>query len=180
LFNGNIFNQEDEPTTQVQNDIWLNPQEPYSVKQFDGTDWQDFNDVILQDSKVTVSSGVITALEQPKYNNSHLIANKEYISGLGMPSDRYIDLTLGASGSTYTAPANGKYYLAKISGATGFRNIALSNVTAHYLVHDFSENTIGITLNANLEAKKGDIVRIDYTSTGSTIDFKFIYAEGEV
>lgn len=31
----------------------------------------------------------------------------EYLSGLGMPSSKYIDLTLGASGTTYTAPANG-------------------------------------------------------------------------
>ncbi len=36
---------------------------------------------------------------------------KSLLSGLGMPSNRYIDLTLGASGATYTAPANGYIFL---------------------------------------------------------------------
>lgn len=34
-------------------------------------------------------------------------AGKNVLAGMGMPSNRYIDLTLGASGTTYTAPANG-------------------------------------------------------------------------
>lgn len=36
-------------------------------------------------------------------------AGKAEVAGLAMPSDKYIDLTLSASGSTYTAPANGLF-----------------------------------------------------------------------
>ena len=40
------------------------------------------------------------------------------LSQLSMPSNKYIDLTLGASGTTYTAPANGYFFVEKISGAS--------------------------------------------------------------
>jgi len=72
LFNGNVYFQESEPTTQVKNDVWINPQEPYTAKLYDGTNWQNFNDIILLDSSVTVGSGVITNLIQPKYNSNHI------------------------------------------------------------------------------------------------------------
>src|SRR5574344_2114034 len=41
-------------------------------------------------------------------------------SRMGMPSGSYIDLTLGANGSTYTAPANGWIYWAKVAGGDWF------------------------------------------------------------
>lgn len=36
---------------------------------------------------------------------------KILMSGMGMPSDRYVGLTVGASGSAYTAPANGWFWI---------------------------------------------------------------------
>ena len=51
---------------------------------------------------------------------------KSLIAGLGMPSDTYVDLTLGSSGDTYYAPANGWFYLNK-SGNAGEYNI-ITNV----------------------------------------------------
>ena len=76
LYIGTIFIQEDEPTTQVTNDVWINPQELYTVQQYDGANWQDFNDVILLDSSVTVSSGVISSLTQPTYNYNGIGLNQ--------------------------------------------------------------------------------------------------------
>ena len=159
-------------------DIWINPQELYTVQQYDGTNWQDFNDVVLLDSSVTVSSGVITDLKQPKYNNPHITPNKSYISGLGMPSNKYIDLTLGASGSTYVALANGYFYLSKNTGSTN-QNIALANITKNFL-QDSQAYSSGIALNATCVAEKGDIINIGYSATGTTNAFRFIYANGEV
>lgn len=160
-------------------DIWLNPQEPYTAKQYDGADWQDFNDVLLLDSSVTVSSGVISDLEQPKYNNPHITPNKSYISGLGMPSNKYIDLTLGASGSEYVAPANGWFFSA------GYYNSALQ---FNKRVQDSNMDEYSVTTNGGVQGvvgasillpvKKGDIVYFVYTSTVTL--FRFIYAEGEV
>ena len=56
-----------------------------------------------------LSSGVISNF-QPKLPFRAVDYNdKSEISGWGMPSDKYIDLTLGASGTSYTAPANGYF-----------------------------------------------------------------------
>lgn len=103
-------------------------------------------------------------------------AGRSYLSGLGMPSGRYIDLTLGASGQTYTAPANGWFCLLKIANDTqhitmltkngnfGFRNLCSTN----------SSTLIGFC-----PVTKGDIMTLTYTASGATTSFKFYYAEGE-
>ena len=44
-------------------------------------------------------------------------AGESYLSSLGMPSNKYINLTLGASGNTYTAPANGWFNLMKMAAS---------------------------------------------------------------
>jgi hypothetical protein len=99
----------------------------------------------------------------------------EYICGLGMPSNRHLTLTLGASGSTYTAPANGYYSVSK-------------KVTAADQYLYFSSNTVEATVHSvassnNLEnyipALKGSSVTISYTAKGDTSRFFFVYAEGE-
>lgn len=41
--------------------------------------------------------------------------NNTYMAHMAMPSDTYVDLTLGASGTTYTAPADGYIYLRRYS-----------------------------------------------------------------
>ena len=162
----------------VQDNLWINPQEQYTAQLDNISNWQDFNDVLLLDSSVTVGSGVITDLEQPKYNNSHITPNKQYISGLGMPSNKYIDLTLLSSGSTYTAPANGYYYLSKITNGAN-QNIVFGNTTKNFTTDAFS-SVSGIALNANIVVEKGDFVNITYSAGGTTNVFRFIYANGEV
>ena len=49
----------------------------------------------VQDANVICASQVLTRVAD---------LSDRYISGLGMPSDKYIDLELGATGTTYTAP----------------------------------------------------------------------------
>lgn len=167
----------------LDNTLWISPQEPYSAKLFNGTTWEDYEDVLLLDSKVTVSSGTITALEQPKYNNSHLVANKQYISRLGMPSTtKWIDLTLGASGSVYIAPGNGYVFLQKLSTAVG-QYTAVSNLKSNgqgWLFGNCYAPAAGYHLNSCCPAKKGDRIYIEYNAGGETTKFFFIYAEGEV
>lgn len=98
-------------------------------------------------------------------------------SGAGMPSDRYIDLTLGASGATYTAPANGYYFLDK-SGANG-TYVSLVNFgitdTYKYATTIPIYNTNGVVL---LPVKKNDKVIVYYSATGVLNRFVFIYAQG--
>lgn len=103
---------------------------------------------------------------------------KDLASGLGMPSNRYIDLTLGASGSEYTAPANGYFCLNGNSGINGNFTISFENVTSH-----FKECILGNSwadwVSTYIPVKKGDIVKLIYTNvTTSSHIFSFIYAEG--
>lgn len=100
--------------------------------------------------------------------------DKSTISGWSMPSSRYIDLTLGASGATYTAPANGWFNIAKRSGGTNQYLSLVSgglNVTVYY--------DSGMVARNFIPCKKGNTITVNYNMTGNTESFKFIYAEGE-
>ena len=105
------------------------------------------------------------------------MSNTSYICKQGMPSRKNIDLTLGASGSEYTAPANGYVHISK--GAGG------DNQTMYIWLPD---SLMGVGMgfsrtNAVVElvcpVKAGERFRINYNFSGNTIRFKFIYAEGD-
>lgn len=100
-----------------------------------------------------------------------------WLSSLGMPSARHIDLTLGASGTRYTAPANGYCFLEKNTGTTG-KYITITNETTK-IAETNSTSLANATLRAYVQAKKGDSILVTYTATGETKYFRFVYAEGE-
>ena len=99
----------------------------------------------------------------------------------GMPSNRYIDLTLGASGTTYTAPADGWFiFRAQSTGVANtyidtvvkYRNQPIS--TATYIV-SFTGDTCGFVQ----QAPKGAILTFVYNTTfGPITAFRFVYAKG--
>lgn len=97
------------------------------------------------------------------------------MAGASMPSDTYVDLTLGASGSTYTAPANGWFYLRKISNATN-QQIGLEANNGE-LVSNTIISTNGGEGNVYVPVKKSDIVKVFYGNTTAS-RFRFIYAQG--
>lgn len=99
-------------------------------------------------------------------------AGKNIASGLGMPTNRYTDLTLSASGATYTAPANGWVNLAKRTTGDQYINF----FTQSYLVGD--ELSLGKLIRILAPVKKGETFTIEYTAGGETERFRFIYAEG--
>ena len=92
-------------------------------------------------------------------------------AGWAMPSDTYEDVTLGASGATYTSPANGWF----IYGANGAACV-LQNTTANITA---ASNTIQnyTGCSAYIPASKNDTVALYYSGTTDYI-FKFIYAVG--
>ena len=105
-------------------------------------------------------------------------AGKALASGLGMPSNRYIDLTLGASGSTYTAPANGYFCLRGNSGISGNFQISFYNQTANFR-QTVSGNTYADWVSTYIPAKKSDVVSLLYNNlTATSHSFLFIYAKG--
>lgn len=96
--------------------------------------------------------------------------NNEYMAHMAMPSDKYIDLELGASGTTYTAPADGWVLFT----AQGFGVITLSQ-GAITLYNPFTEPD-GNYYSSLLPVRKGTFTA-SYKDI-KKIEFKFIYAVG--
>ena len=98
-------------------------------------------------------------------------------SGAGMPSSKYIDLTLGASGSSYTAPANGYFAL---------HYITTSNLVNLYMYNPVTQLGDGNSVYTNgwdgyisIPVLKDDQVVVVWGGSVSANEFRFIYAEGE-
>ena len=106
--------------------------------------------------------------------------DKSTISGWSMPSSRYIDLTLGASESTYTAPANGWFAFARRASAVGqFFNVSYISPAKITFWSDVGSGGVGNILGHLVPVQKGQIVKVSYNAGGDIIECRFIYAEGE-
>ncbi len=89
---------------------------------------------------------------------------------LAMPSDTYIDLTFGSSGTSYTAPADGYFTIQVNHSATGGYSRLSSNVSILNYAHS-------VTSQGFIPVKKGNSVTLTYQA-GSTAIFRFVYAVG--
>lgn len=101
-------------------------------------------------------------------------------SGWGMPSTRRTALTIGASDTEYTAPANGWFRAEVECGGGTF--MALYNKTSSLISYYFNVGSSSgyATHYAFVPARKGDKVAIRYSvSIGAEDTMHFIYAEGE-
>ena len=103
-------------------------------------------------------------------------SDSSWVAAQAMPSNKYIDLTLGASGSSYTAPANGWFYFSKKASASE-QWFQLSN-KGKYSINLWSSG-IGQSVSDAIECLKGDVITVSYTLGGTTDAFRFIYAEGD-
>lgn len=124
----------------------------------------------------TESSGKITSFKARQVFHAVDYSDTEWASTQGKPSGKYIDLTLGASGSKYTAPANGWISISKKSSESN-QYVNLYNATNKLA----SEVTNPLATGSNivyLPVKKGDIITINYNAGGVTNWFRFIYDEG--
>lgn len=95
-------------------------------------------------------------------------------------SDRYDDLELKASGSTYTAPANGWFWIQKLSSSTGqylTPTIKDSNGNIKYVLTS-QPTSVGYDAEILAPVSKGDVISIDYNVGDATKSFRFIYAKG--
>ena len=105
------------------------------------------------------------------------VSGKSLVSGWSMPSNRFIDLTLGASGSTYTAPANGWVILNKAATGIG-QEIRLINQLNQLCGYAISASN-NASLDTKIPCRKGDPILVYYSASGSLANFRFIFAEGE-
>ena len=111
--------------------------------------------------------------------NSLIPNNKSTIGSYALPSTKSTNLTLGASGSSYTMPANGWLIFGKRLGVNDAQYIELYNTTNGMRYVTTLKGDSGNELNVLLPVRKNDIVEATYNATGETIRFKFYYAEGD-
>ena len=111
-----------------------------------------------------------TAFHTVDYNDT------EYIAHQAMPSNKYIDLTLGASGSSYTAPADGYVAFSKYATAAN-QNIS---ITCNNFISFAWAHAGSINIFVWMPVKKGDVFNVGYSAAGtySSNYFIFIYAQG--
>ena len=94
-----------------------------------------------------------------------------------MPSDKQIELTLGASESKYVMPADGYIHISKVydNVTGGYLQVIVHTATNYYDV--FSDNlTWGTSLLVPVWGHS--TVEIIYNLNGNTVAFSFIYAQG--
>lgn len=94
-------------------------------------------------------------------------------------SDRYDDLELKASGSTYTAPANGWFWIQKLSSSTGQYLTPVIKDSNGNIKYTLTSQPTAAGYDAEILApvSKGDVISIGYSVDGATKSFRFIYAK---
>lgn len=153
--------------------VWYNPDTNKSYRSNAGS-WVE---TPLMPISTCFCSGV-TINDYTNFNSVNLLkqSDKSEISGWSMPSNKYINLTIGASGSTYTAPADGWYSQQCTVSVTAYNYFYMS-------CNGVSIQVVGSGDNQNIHSfipvKKNNVMMISYTNVRD-INLKFIYAEGEV
>lgn len=102
-------------------------------------------------------------------------AGKEVCAHMAMPTNRWIDLTIGASDSLYTAPADG--WMLFMKSATNVNQWIFMGQNPSSL------EACGIAGDSGwcrvfFPVRKGDTFKIAYTAAGAEQYARFIYAEG--
>lgn len=117
-----------------------------------------------------------TKVADVDFSNATDVA-KIMMANASMPSTtKYVDLTLLASGSTYTAPADGFIQLRMV--ATGNNNCGFSLYSpGQNLGHNEEVFQVGAHIGTYLEVQKGQTYSIDYWNATGEL-FRFIYAKG--
>lgn len=146
---------------------------PYMVVGNQST-WSGMTDVVNQGMTILsqVNAGLATKLDLDLTNITN--STKSTIAGYAMPSDTYDDLTLGASGTTYTAPANGWFCLYRIP-AVGYSKI--ENLTTGFIAE--TRNTVnGAGNGVWASVRKNDIIELMYDGGTNVTQWRFYYAVG--
>ena len=158
---------------------WFNADSSTRILTIDGTLKSSTPTADANNTEVATTAWVNTAITSKAAStnaDNFSVAGKAVLAGMGMPSSKYLDVTVGANGTTYTAPANGYFF------STGNFN---QDNGAVRLLND-SKHSFGTSSHAGkawyyavfVPCQKGDKVAFFYQSVGD-VKLTFLYAEGD-
>ena len=161
---------------------WFNADSSTRILTIDGTLKSSTPTADANNTEVATTAWVNTAITSKAAStnaDNFSVAGKKVLAGMGMPSSRYIDLTLGASGTTYTAPANGTVLCVKAASAVG-QNLGLKRVSSNIFFDLAWSSVANSNIFVNMNVRKGEVFGVDYTASGTELQIlRFYYAEGE-
>ena len=150
---------------------WYSPKD--NITYSDNGSWIKTNYHVI--GKYTTENGKITSIEMKQPFRAVDYNDKQEIASWGFPSDKYVDLTLGATGSSYTAPANGWAVISKRTSAANQQvSLGISNSIRWMAYHPIS----GSACSVSLPVRKGQSFYCTYSAGGTLDFFRFVYAEG--
>lgn len=141
----------------------------------DTTAWTETLSICHCGNLQSESTGKVTSFSPKNVFQAIDRNDTNWLSKLSLPSNTIIPLTLEASGTRYTAPANGWVTIG--GGCTGF--VSLYNVSNN-LVSMIAPRPDNYNFaRTYIPVKKGDTFGVDYALFTVEV-FHFIYAEGEI
>ena len=176
-----VYKQDSQPTP-IAYAIWYSPRENkwrYILSDTSNGWLEDWS--VCEVATFSGKDGRITSFKPKTVFQAADRNDTEWASLSGKPSNRYIDLNLEASGTTYIAPVNGWICLDKATG-TADTFIAIEVVKKGtsekiYGTRHIAQNP-AFNISDILPVLKGEEFKVYYNMTGDTSIFRFIYDNG--
>lgn len=148
-----------------------------------GQEWQSFYDRAVAKIGQPFADGYIKEHTET-YDDYDLVINQDemtfrlpLLNGKeNIQTDEYVDLTFEATGTKYTAPSNGWYFLDKKGSAVG-QHITIWNINKGYGEAETCQ-AVGVSCRILIWATKGDVLSVNYNLAGNTDYFRFFPAKG--
>ena len=132
---------------------------------------------ILHTGNLVTGNGI--TISEPNSTGVRTISgpSDEYMAHMAMPSNRYVSLTLGASGATYTAPADG-YVSVSAKSSQDKSTVQLIISASAGLMHTFNDISVGTWSRFYVPIRKGQNFTYEYNGKFASNSLLFVYAEG--
>lgn len=136
---------------------------------------------IVPDGKTQYNGdGLVIQKNSFRFNKNEVVtksaSDNEYMAHMSMPSTRFVNLTLGASGATYTAPADGYFCFVSAATTAAGQYCRLIIKSSQRLRQSCYSSGAKQYIEVLMPVSKGQPMHVYYTAPVST--FSFIYAEG--
>ena len=168
-----VYKQDSQPTP-IAYAIWYSPRENKwrYILSDTSNGWLD-DWIVCEVATFSGKDGRITSFS-PKTTFQAIDRNdSEWASSASKPSDRYVDVTVDATGSTYTALENG--WFGAITQNSSMCNLHKNQSNGNFCIYNMESNVISDRASY-IPVNKGDNITFYYN--GSVLQFRFYYDNG--